>query len=116
MTLNLEIKNKTKNAPNERLVYENFRLLGLIKEDVYYIKKEYWREKYIELKNKFLKLKKSDYYNWSLFDNERCSLQKEYYSEFPSVPLIIYNQNSQFRQIGDIMNDLVNQPDIYKSV
>ena len=41
MTLNLEIKNKTKNAPNERLVYENFRLLGLIKEDDYYMKKEY---------------------------------------------------------------------------
>ena len=106
------LRNKTTNFSDKKLLYEYF---GITKEQ-HFIKLQNWIEKHIEIKNKFLELKKSDYYNWSLFDNEICRLRKEYYSEFPSILLFIYNHNSRFGEICDIMDDLSNQPNVYKSV
>jgi hypothetical protein len=112
----LKKESKIENIRNEKLVYEYFRLHGLINEDDYFTKKKYWVKKHIELKNKFLELKKSNYYNCSILDNKICSLLKEYYSEFPSILLFIYNHKSRFGDIIDIIDDLRNQPNVYKSV
>lgn len=114
MTLNLDSKSKMENVLNKKIDYVNFRYFEIIKIDDYTSKMNYWIEKHLELKNKFLQLKKTENYNYSLFDNEISSLLKEYYIEFPSIELHMYNYDSRFGEICDIIDDLKNQPNFYK--